>query len=44
MPRVGFEPTILEFEREKKVHILDSRATVIGAHNKYGGKIFKPEW
>jgi hypothetical protein len=30
MPRVGFEPTIPVFEREKKVHALDRAATVIG--------------
>jgi hypothetical protein len=26
---VGFEPTIPEFERTKKVHVLDRTATVI---------------
>jgi hypothetical protein len=31
MPRVGFEPTIPTFEREKTVHALDCAATVIGA-------------
>jgi hypothetical protein len=30
MPRVGFEPTILVFERAKMVHALDRAATVIG--------------
>jgi hypothetical protein len=30
MPRVGFEPTILVFERAKTVHALDRAATVIG--------------
>jgi hypothetical protein len=30
MPWVGFEPTILVFERTKKVHALDRAATVIG--------------
>jgi hypothetical protein len=30
MPEVGFELTILVFEREKVVHALDSPATVIG--------------
>jgi hypothetical protein len=30
MPRVGFEPTILAFERAKTVHTLDRAATVIG--------------
>jgi hypothetical protein len=30
MPRVGFEPTIPVFEREKTVHALDHAATVIG--------------
>jgi hypothetical protein len=29
MPRVGFEPTILVFEREKVVRGLDGAATVI---------------
>jgi hypothetical protein len=29
MPRVGFEPTIPEFERAKTVHALDRAATVI---------------
>jgi hypothetical protein len=28
--RVGFEPTILGFERAKTVHVLDRAATVIG--------------
>jgi hypothetical protein len=30
MPRVGFEPTILAFERAKTVRVLDRAATVIG--------------
>jgi hypothetical protein len=30
MPRMGFEPTILVFEREKTVHALDRAAPVIG--------------
>jgi hypothetical protein len=30
MPQVGFEPTILVFERAKTVHVLDRAATVIG--------------
>jgi hypothetical protein len=30
MPRVGFETTILVFEREKTVHDLDRAANVIG--------------
>jgi hypothetical protein len=30
IPRVGFEPTILVFEREKTVHALERAATVIG--------------
>jgi hypothetical protein len=30
MPRVGFEPTIPEFEQTKPVHALDCAATVIG--------------
>jgi hypothetical protein len=29
MPTVRFEPTILEFERAKTVHALDSETTVI---------------
>jgi hypothetical protein len=29
MPRVGFEPTIPAFEREKTIHVLDRAATVI---------------
>jgi hypothetical protein len=29
---MGFEPTILVFERAKTVHILDRAATVIGAY------------
>jgi hypothetical protein len=30
MPRLGFEPTIQVFEREKLFHALDHAATVIG--------------
>jgi hypothetical protein len=30
MPRVGFEPTTLVFEREKAFHVLDRAATMIG--------------
>jgi hypothetical protein len=30
MPRVGFEPTIPVFEREKTFHAVDCAATVIG--------------
>jgi hypothetical protein len=30
IPRVGFEPTIPAFERTKRVHVLDSAATVVG--------------
>ena len=30
MPRVGLETTISVFERAKKIHALDSAATVIG--------------
>jgi hypothetical protein len=30
MSRVGFEPTIPVFEREKTVHALDGAVTVIG--------------
>jgi hypothetical protein len=29
MPRVGFDPTIIAFERTKTVHALDRAATVI---------------
>jgi hypothetical protein len=32
MPQVGFEPTILVFERVKTVHTLDRAATVIGSY------------
>jgi hypothetical protein len=32
---MGFEPTILELELAKTVHILDLRATVIGWGKKY---------
>jgi hypothetical protein len=35
MPRVGFEPTIPAFEREKTVHELDRAAIVIGAFSEY---------
>jgi hypothetical protein len=35
MPQVGFEPTILAFEREKTVHALGRAATVI-VHPKEG--------
>jgi hypothetical protein len=35
MPRVGFEPTILVFERAKRVHALDCAVTVIGPHTAY---------
>jgi hypothetical protein len=31
MPRVGFEPTIQEFEGAKTIHNLDRAATVIGS-------------
>jgi hypothetical protein len=30
MSRVGFEPTIPVFEREKTVHVSDRAATVVG--------------
>jgi FAD synthase len=30
IPRVGFQPTIPEFERAKTVHAFDRAATVIG--------------
>jgi hypothetical protein len=32
MPRVGFEPTIPDFERAKAVHALDRAVTVIGMY------------
>jgi hypothetical protein len=35
MPRVGFEPTILAFERAKTFHALTRAGTVIG-RRKYG--------
>jgi hypothetical protein len=35
MPRVGFEPTISEFEQAKKIHALDRAATVIGSFITY---------
>jgi hypothetical protein len=37
-PRVGFEPMIPMFEREKTVHGLDGPATVIGIHMSTGFK------
>jgi hypothetical protein len=40
MPLVGFEHTILAFERAKKFHALDSAATVIGN----GTKIRHTDW
>jgi hypothetical protein len=30
MPRVGFEPKILVYERAKTVHVLDRVTTVVG--------------
>jgi hypothetical protein len=33
MPRAGFEPTILVFERAKTVHALDRAATLIGTED-----------
>jgi hypothetical protein len=33
MPRVGFKPTILVFERTKTVHALERAATVIGSQS-----------
>jgi hypothetical protein len=33
MPWMGFEPTILVFERAKTVHALDRVATAIGKFN-----------
>jgi hypothetical protein len=35
MPLVGFEPTISELERAKKVHALDRETTVIGRKGDY---------
>jgi hypothetical protein len=35
MPRVGFEPTIPAFEREKMVHSLDCADTVTGKTHIY---------
>jgi hypothetical protein len=35
MPQVGFESTIIVFEREKTVHDLDRTATVIGCYTPY---------
>jgi hypothetical protein len=35
MPRVGFEPKITAFERAKRVHDLDSAATVVDASEVY---------
>jgi hypothetical protein len=35
MSRLGFEPTIPEFEPAKTVHALDRVATVIGRTNTY---------
>jgi hypothetical protein len=32
MPRVGFEPKILVYERAKTIHALARTATVIGTH------------
>jgi hypothetical protein len=32
MPRVGFEPTMPAFEREKTVHALDRATTVVGTY------------
>jgi hypothetical protein len=36
MPWVGFEPTILELERTKIIHVLDRAATVIGTSYHHG--------
>jgi hypothetical protein len=38
MPRVGFEPTVLVFERAKTAHIVERAATVIGEPLKLGKK------
>jgi hypothetical protein len=40
MPRMGFEPTIPMFEREKTVHALDRAATLIGFHPPHSLKIY----
>jgi hypothetical protein len=39
MSRVGFEPTMPEFERAKIVHALDCVATVIGIYTTISTKI-----
>jgi hypothetical protein len=42
-PRVGFEPMVPVFEREKTVHALDRESTMIGAirvgHSKNGSHV-----
>jgi hypothetical protein len=38
VPVVGFEQTTPEFERAKRVHALDSVATVIGKFHNYAGQ------
>jgi hypothetical protein len=40
---VGFEPTILVFERAELVHALDRGATVIGFLRGYWSYIYKSE-
>jgi hypothetical protein len=47
MPQVGFEPTILVFQRAKTVHVLDRAAVVIGfplniEHLNYG-LVYRPK-
>jgi hypothetical protein len=42
MPWVGFEPTILVFERAKTFHALDRAAAVIGLQE-VGGNIWNQE-
>jgi hypothetical protein len=43
MPRVGFEPMILVFQRTKMVHALDRAATMIGiyiyTHSNFSSKV-----
>jgi hypothetical protein len=44
MPWVGFEPTILVFERAKTVHSLDSAATVTGVFNIFFSLALQPQF
>jgi hypothetical protein len=43
MPRVGFEPTVLVFERAKTVHALYRATAVIGSHRFYENRKKKKE-